>query len=119
VGNAEPAPLPEPDDRVHVWINERGGGGGYTGYGKVSHFHGQFSGEKVPIYEFRLSDIKILPVPAKGEHFWNYPGDAISSIRRYTLRQMLWMSDPQAKDFEKALREIAEQLFGTTIKKFV
>ncbi|MGO7851674.1 hypothetical protein ACC671_32075 [Rhizobium ruizarguesonis] len=119
IGSSEQVPMPAIDDRVHVWINERGGGGGYTGYGKVVHYQGQTFGKKKPIYEFRLASINILPAPLKGELFWDYGGEAISSIRRYTLRQLLWMNSVHASEFEAALCEIARRSFGEPFKKFM
>lgn len=113
--------MPEKGDRVHVWINERGGGGGYTGYGTVLHCFGHFSHNKHPRYEFRLKNPKLLPKPLKGECFWKYEAEAeaIFSIRRYTLRQLLWMDDTQAADFELALRKVAVGNFGPPMEQFI
>ncbi|MDR9775026.1 hypothetical protein RJJ65_20685 [Rhizobium hidalgonense] len=120
IGGPEQVPMPAVNDRVHVWINERGGGGGYTGYGKVVHYAGQTLGKiKRPTYEFRLAKIRILPAPLKGDCFWEYGGEAISSIRRYTLRQLLWINTIQAREFEAALREIVRRNFGEPFNDFV
>jgi hypothetical protein len=117
IGSSEIVSTPQYNDRVHVWINERGGGGGYTGYGTVRSPFALLPKRKKPEYEFRLSNIQLLPSPLTGEHFWSFPGEAISSVRRYTLRQMLWMNDVQTEEFEDALQQLASRLFG--LKSFI
>lgn len=119
IGSPEEAPEAHVGDRVHVWVNERGGGGGYTGYGKILDHGAQVIGKKNPQYEFLLTKARLLPSPLTGQNFWPHAGEAISSIRRYTLRQFLWLNAAQASEFEATLRKIAEHHFGVAMKNFV
>ncbi len=120
MGSTETPRAPELGDRVHIWVNERGGGAGYVGYGSVVAELGQFRKGVNATYDFRLDQIQLLPEGIPGDAFWPHENeDAISSLRRYTLRQLLWLSDGQAKGFEGALQDIIVSRFGEDERNFL
>lgn len=106
-------PIPKENDRVHVWFNEKSGGGGYTGYGKVIYCT-KFSGNRRPTFELRLTKAKLVSVPITADCFRKYENysEAIFSLRRYRLRQLLWLDKGQAAEFERVLGAITAEDLG-------